>query len=65
MYIDINSYFATARKSCNWLGLGASACIISTDQQAKPNVIGHKELALAQPINISAIDQVENFEILY
>ena len=35
--------------------LDAPACIISTAQQAKPNVIGHREPVRAQLINLSAV----------
>ena len=33
-----------------------AACIISTAQQAKPKVNGHKEPALAQPIKDNIFD---------
>jgi len=42
-----------------------AACIISTAQQAKPNVNGHNEPALAQPIKDTIFDDTHSNFISY
>ena len=42
-----------------------AACIISTAQQAKPNVRGHSEPALAQFINDKTLDDIHSTFIKY
>ena len=42
-----------------------AACIISTAQQANPNVNGHSEPALAQPINDKTRDESHSNFIIY